>query len=276
MICLTGDIHHDSLKINDQRFLPDGLTELEVCRKYLRLIEKYGLKATFYTTGMTLREQWDDFKVIAESDLVEVGGHTFGGLPRKAGGGEKNGEFSCSHSDFHGTYGEQEEDVLKMIEIVREKTGRKPVSWRSHGLVRDENTDAILYNNGIRFISDELNWNKLLPEKTESGLISHAMNVLMDHDHLYHAHRTLEYVEKQRKNWPLRDDPTSKSFDIETWGRIVEAQVRAINELGGLATILMHPVCMYLADEFKTAEKLFEYFASCDCIWAHETDKLIN
>lgn len=168
MICLTGDIHHDSLKINDQRFEPDGMTEIEICGKYLELLKKYKLKVTFYTTGMTFQEQWEDFKEIAESNLVEIGGHTFSGLPRKTETIDAaTGLPSCSHAHSHGTYEDQEQDVQKMIGIVKEKTGKKLLTWRSHGLVKDENTEKILFANGIRLISDELDWNRILPEKME-------------------------------------------------------------------------------------------------------------
>ncbi|OGV50168.1 MAG: hypothetical protein A2017_18570 [Lentisphaerae bacterium GWF2_44_16] len=279
MICLTGDIHHDSLKINDQRFIPDGMNEIEICGKYLELLKKYNLKVTFYTTGMTFQEQWEEFKAIAEADNVEIGGHTFSGLPRKTESTDAaTGLPSCSHAHSHGTYEDQEQDVQKMIGIAEEKTGKKLLTWRSHGLVKDENTEKILFVNGIRFISDELNWNKILPEKTEAGLISHPMNVLMDHDHLFHAHRTCEYVERQRKNWPFKDAPTNRSFEIDKWGRIVRAQIQAIDEMGGLATILMHPLCMYLADGFKTAEKIFEFIASLKtkCVWASETEEFLG
>lgn len=279
MICLTGDIHHDSLKINDQKFLPEGIQEIDICAEYLKLLEKYELKATFYTTGMTLAEQWAKFEKIAESPLVETGGHTFSGLPRKDSGTDtKTGLLSCSHAHSHGSYEEQEQDVKKMVDIVKEKTGKRLTSWRSHGLVKDVNTEKILFENGVRFISDELNWNKIFPERTKAGLISHPMNVIMDHDHLFHAHRDPEYAERQRKNWPFKDDPTSQSFEIEKWGRILKAQIQAIDEMGGLATILMHPLCMYLADGFKTAEKIFEFIVSLktECVWACETGKFIK
>ena len=128
---------------------------------------------------------------------------------------------------------------------------------------------------GVRCISDELSWDKLLPERLPSGLISHAINVIMDHDHIYHAHRTREYVEKQRRCWPLQDDPTSESYTVGEWGELVERQVRVIQEQGGLATVLMHPLCMFVADGFETMTRLLEFFAQYETIWASEVGRAV-
>jgi peptidoglycan/xylan/chitin deacetylase (PgdA/CDA1 family) len=274
MICLTGDIHHDSLRTNDQFFLHGKNTEIGISKEYLKILEKYEIKATFFTTGLTLKEQWNDFREVAESSLIELGGHTYSGLPRK---GERfcsqNGQPSCSHSKSHGSYEEQSQDVKNMVRIIDNRIGKKPLSWRSHGLVRDENTDKILSENGIKYISDEYNFNKVLPEKKETGLISIPINVLMDHDHLLHAHRTPEFVKKQRENWPFKGSPTDKSFKIERWGNIVMAQIKAIDEMEGLATVLIHPVCMFIADGFKTVEKIFSFMKSLNTtfVWTSET-----
>ena len=60
------------------------------------------------------------------------------------------------------------------------------------------------------------------------------------------------------------------SYAIEPWGDIVQRQVEAIETRGGVATVLMHPVCQFLADEFRTAEKLFAFFARRRTVWASE------
>ncbi|TFG63645.1 MAG: hypothetical protein E4H36_05115 [Spirochaetales bacterium] len=275
MICLTGDIHHASLRINDQEFIPDAQdTEVKISRRYLDLLSKYGLKVTFYITGKTFSEEWNDVRPIAESPLVEIGGHTYSGLPRPFLTditARLTGRTAVSHASGHGSYNRQLRDIRSMIGIVRKKTGYTLVSWRSHGLVTDKNTYTILRNEGIRFISDELSWSKLSPEPTKESLISHPLNVIMDHDHLYHAHRTEEYVAGQRKNWAYKDDPTSESYYIDKWADIVEKQVEEIERRGGVATVLMHPLCMYLADNLKTAERLFKFFSRFRTIWARET-----
>lgn len=263
MICLTGDVHHDSLKINDHKFFPLGTTEMDVCLEYLAILEKHDIKSTLYTTGRTFVEGWGKFQRLADSPLIQIGGHTYGGLPRIAGS-------ACSHAHSHGTAQEQEADIVKAVSVIQECTGKTIKAWRSHGLVRDDNTEPLLYKHGIRFISDELNWNKTHPELLPSGLISHPLNVIMDHDHLYHAHSTLEYVAEQRKNWPLSSDPTSESYSIGDWGNLVIRQIEAIERADGVATVLMHPACMYLADRFQTMERILRTFKNSQWIWAGE------
>jgi peptidoglycan/xylan/chitin deacetylase (PgdA/CDA1 family) len=274
MVCLTGDIHHSSLKIKEQAYIPDrGDSEVAIALRYLRLVEEMGIKVTFYTTGKTLKEEWQTFAPIARSPLVEIGGHTFGGLPRPLGSRLKElltGIPGVSHATAHGSYRRQRRDVERMIAIVRDRTSRPLLSWRSHGLVRDANTYRILRELGIRYISDDLAWDKRRPERTPEGLISHPINVIMDHDHIYHAHRTPEYVERQKKDWGFPDDPTTESYPIEEWGRIVERQVLAIDAEGGLATVLMHPLCMYIVDRFETARRLLRLFSHFRTIWASE------
>lgn len=282
MICLTGDVHQDSLMTNEQIFLREhgrDVSEVGVSVDYVRLCEKYDVKCTLYTTGRTLAEQWEQFRPIAESPLVEVGGHTFGGLPRSRLSrlwASLTGGISASHGHSHGSYARQKRDVKKMLDIARKRLGKDLLSWRSHGLVRDANTYKILAEMGIQYISDEVNWDKIMPERLEEGLISHPLNVLMDHDHIYHAHRTHEYVDRQKKSWRYDDDPTAESYTIEEWGEIVQEQVRVIEEQGGLATVLMHTLCMFVADEFATMERLLAVFAQSETIWASEVGQLLR
>jgi peptidoglycan/xylan/chitin deacetylase (PgdA/CDA1 family) len=279
MICLTGDIHHLSLRINEQAFLPAGESEVGVAVRYLRLLEEFGVKATFYVTGRTLEEEWESFRPIAESPLVELGGHTYAGLPRSRWSVLKarlTGRPTVSHAQSHGSRRRQRSDAARMVEAARRRTGRQIVSWRSHGLVRDRHTEPILARCGIRFISDDLSWDKLLPERTPAGLVSHPINVIMDHDHIYHAHRTPEYVDRQKANWSLTRDPTRESYLVEEWGEMVVRQVSAIEARGGLATVLMHPLCMFVADGFRTARRLLGFFARSRCLWAGELEGLIR
>ena len=274
MLCITGDIHHSSLKTNEQKYLsaPED-TEARIGARFIKLLESYGIKYTCYVTGKTLEEEWEDFRLIAESPLVEVGGHTYEGLPRSTFSKIRSfvsGKPTISHSFSHGSYRKQKKDVKKMTAIVQRKTGKPVVSWRSHGLVRDKNTYLLLREADITHISDSTDWNQLLPVKTDEGLISHAINVIMDHDHIYHVHRDRAYVDHQKKNWTLTEDPTTESYSIEEWGELVKKQVREGLAAGGMMTVLMHPICMYTSDRFTTARRLLDFFSQYKTIWASE------
>ncbi len=280
MICLTGDVHHDGLRTNEQLFLaPQKISEVAITLDYVRLCEKYDVKCTLYVTGRTLADQWEAFQPVTASPLVEIGGHTYAGLPQGAWvklWSRLSGKTACSHSSACGSCSSQKRDVARMMEVARRRLDKPIVSWRSHGLVRDRHTYGILAGAGVKFISDDLNWHKLFPERLPEGLISHPMNVIMDHDHLFHAHRTPEYVARQKLNWTFHDDPIKESYSIEEWGAIVTKQVVAIEQKGGLATVLMHPSCMHVADEFKTMEKLLKLFSQYKTIWACETGALVG
>jgi peptidoglycan/xylan/chitin deacetylase (PgdA/CDA1 family) len=274
MLCITGDVHHSSLKTNEQIFLSDSEdTEVRIAARFVELLENYGIKYTCYVTGKTLAEEWEDFCPVAGSQLVEIGGHTYEGLPRGTLSKIKSmifGKPTISHSFSHGRYAKQKRDVKKMIEVVKRRTGETITSWRSHGLVRDENTYPLLKEAGIRYISDSTDWKQFSPTKTRDGLISHPINVIMDHDHIYHVHRNREYVERQKRNWTLEEDPTTESYTIGEWAEVVKKQVREGLAAGGLMTVLMHPVCMYTSDKFKTAGELLEFFSQYKTICASE------
>lgn len=205
--------------------------------------------------------------------MVEIGGHTYSGIP--AG---KIYKLWCkitkgylpTHSPTYGSPFKQKIDIKKMIEIVKKKTGLNIISWRSHGYIHDKNTYIILSKMGIKIVSDEISSKKIYPEEIKKGLISVPINVIPDHDHIYHAHRDENFVEKAKKVGYGKDDFGIDSYDIKKWGEMVKKQVYEIEKKGGIATILMHPLCMYLSDEFKTAEKLIEFFSKFDTIWMKE------
>ncbi len=279
MICLTGDIHHSSLKTNEQRYIGADDSEVKISCRYLELVEKYKLKITFYVTGKTLKEEWEDFKPITRSKFVEIGGHTYSGIPLNIFGKLKyklSGVTPSSHGPTYGSRTAQENDIKKMVSIVEEKIGQKIISWRSHGFIHDDKTYSILKEQGIKLISDELNSTKFFPEKIKEGLISHPINVIYDHDHIYHAHRDKEFCRKARERNYGADCFGCDSYTVGEWGKLVESQIVGIEKKGGIATVLMHPLCQYLSDEFKTAEKLFRVFSKYKTIWAKEIIDYIN
>jgi peptidoglycan/xylan/chitin deacetylase (PgdA/CDA1 family) len=274
MICLTGDIHHSSLGTNDQRFVDYPRdSEIKIAVRFARLVQRYGLKATFYVTGKTLAEEWEDFRPIAEAEEVEIGGHTYDGLPANRMARlwyRMRGLCPPSHGYRHGSRRKQKRDIMRTVGIIKEKTGRDVLSWRSHGLVRDRNTYPLLAECGIRMISDEISDTKYVPEETPEGLLSHPMNVLPDHDHLLHAHRDREFVEKAKQRGYGADCFGCESYTIDGWGEIVKQQVDRSEHSGGVATVLMHPVCQFLADGFKTAEVLLKLFSRHETVWARD------
>ncbi len=76
MICLTGDVYNTSLMTNDQKCIADpDLTEIQITRMYVELLEKYDVRCTLYICGRAFTEEWDDLKPMAAHPLVEIGGN---------------------------------------------------------------------------------------------------------------------------------------------------------------------------------------------------------
>lgn len=267
MICLTGDVHHTSLMINDQKYIPDpDLTEILIARMYVELLAEYDVKSTLYICGRCFTEEWRDLEPAAAHPLVEVGGHMFNArFPRECfdAYGEQTGLWN-------GPKWYQDWDIRRNVEEIRKAMGYDIVSWRSHSYKIDANTHELLAANGLKLVSNTMEPDNLLPNFIEHGMISHPMNVIPDHDHLYHAHRTREYVEDANRRGYGADEFGAVSYTIEEWGRLALEQAMAIDEKGGVATILAHPLCMYVADRFKTLEMLLQSISGRRNIWARE------
>ncbi len=267
MICLTGDVHHASLMTNDQMYMAESdLTEIRVTEQYVRLLAKYGVKSTLYVCGRCFTEEWDDLEPVVTHPLVEVGGHMFNArFPRECFDtyGEQTGLWN-------GPRWFQDWDIRRNVEVVRETMEYDIVSWRAHSYMVDANSYELLASHGIRLVSDAVEAANVLPKRIEHELISHPINTIPDHDHLYHAHRTHEYVEKINQRGYGADDFGAVSYSVEEWGDLVMKQALAIDAQGGVATILAHPICMYLADGFAVLEKLLERVAGMDTIWARD------
>lgn len=273
MICLTGDVHHSSLLINDQQHIGDpALTEIRITQQYVQLLERYGVNATLYICGRCFTEEWDDLAPVVSSQRVEVGGHMYNArFPRECfdAYGEKTGLWN-------GPRWFQDWDIRRNVEVVKEKLGQQILSWRGHSYKVDSNTYDLLARNGLRVTSDAIEKSALWPERVESGIISHPINVIPDHDHLYHAHRTREYVARINAQGYGADSFGAVSYPIEEWGVLALRQVMAIEEQGGVATVLCHPLCMWLADRFQTFERLLRIFAGRRTIFARDLVGLID
>lgn len=265
MICLTGDVHHSSLQINDQRYIDDpALTEIRIARLYVDLLEKHGVNATLYICGRCFTEEWADLAAVVESERVEVGGHMFNArFPRECfdAYGEKTGLWN-------GPEWYQDWDIAENVRVAKEKTGKAIAAWRGHSYMVDRNTYPLLKKHGIRVVSDAIEKDCRLPVRLPEGILSHPINVIPDHDHLYHAHRTPEYVAAANARGYGADAFGAVSYPIGEWGDLAMQQALEIDDAGGLATLLCHPLCMWLADRFETFERMLACFSERETIFA--------
>lgn len=79
-----------------------------------------------------------------------------------------------------------------------------------------------------------------------------------DHEHIYHGGRTKKHVKNLIDNgWT--DAFTSKSFEIKKYFSIIKKQIMDIEKQKGIATLLLHPSCMKVCDDFRQFEKLCQW-----------------
>jgi hypothetical protein len=246
MICLTGDLHHMSLKTGNQHYA--DITEIQIAGKYQRMLQEAGVKVTFFITGRAFLEEWHDLKPICQSDLVEIGGHNFDAfkpaLPHRV--------WNKLTGNYNGPACMQKNDAQKTISIIREKTGRSIKVWRNHMYMHGANTEKILADLDIKICSDGV-------KKDSNGLIYHPagiynfpLNIIPDHEHLIHAERTPEWIQWWQKRYNWSDDFGSGSYYIDEWTELVLAGLKENEENGRISNMIIHPITLYLCDDLKS------------------------
>lgn len=256
MICLTGDIHHQSLDTGNQRHCE--LTEVEVARRFVGLLRERQLPVTFFVSGRTFDTQWDELAPIVADDLVEIGGHNYGCFTPAL----VSRVWKKIDGSYAGPRWMEERDVDRTIDAIRRKTGRRIELWRNHMYMHGPRTDAILASRGILACSDVVSATARGPRWTEHGLIHVPINVLPDHEHLYHAERTPEWVAHWQQRYRWRDDFGPESYRIEEWTERVIAQLTANEAAGKVSTMIIHPITMWLCDRFASVRRILDVVAS--------------
>ncbi len=250
MICLTGDIHQRSYRGTDTPYCNES--EVTLALKYAQMAERYGLRVTLFLTGRTALEEPGAVHRLAKLPHCEIGGHTFAAFrdPRSRIYRKLWGTPWASPSH-------QARDIARTIESLQQAVDRPVTVWRNHSYLNAPETPMLLQQAGIKCVSDEVNPAKLCAERVEPGLVSLPINVLPDHEHLFHG----KYV-------PGRAKPSQLSgrMGLGAWFERVQAQVQMVTAAGGVATILAHPLCMEVADGMHVFEDLCRFlrpFASC-------------
>lgn len=261
MICLTGDIHHKSLQTEDQEYL--SCSEVEAAREYVSIAEKTGIKASLFATGKSVKEETREFREILKHSNVELGGHTYYAFRPKW---LYNGIFSKLLGLSNGPRFYQDYEIKKTIKTFKQLLDVDIISWRDHAYRYDKNTYELLSQNGIKFISDEVDPKKIHPSEV-NGLTSVPINVMPDHDHIYHGEIKPETVESRflgRSSFP------PDLYSAEDWLELVENQISSMCGKEGTATILAHPACMKIIDDFEIFRELCDFLASYNSVFISE------
>jgi hypothetical protein len=264
MICLTGDLHHQTLRTGNQAHC--DITELQTAQHYLERVRAARVKVTFFVTGRAAVEEWPDLRPLCDDPLVELGGHTFACF-----------EPALLHrvsakllGSYNGPPFYERFDVRRTIDVIRRRTGRSIRLWRNHMYMHGPWTDRVLAGEGIVACSDVVRRSADGPRWTEAGILEVPINVIPDHEHLYHAERTREWVRAWQKRRRWSDAFGPESYEIEAWTELVLAQLRDNEDKGALSTLIVHPITMYLCDRFRGIERILEYVSTRETVHMSE------
>jgi peptidoglycan/xylan/chitin deacetylase (PgdA/CDA1 family) len=258
VICLTGDIHHSGFR--HREFPNPGLDDLppaqrpyvnqseaEVAGEYLAIARDAGLKVTFFVTGLALRRDRDAMTALVRGPGLEIGGHTYRAFePLRL-----HDWFRRLAGSYYGPAWFQRWDVKRTLAIIRRRLGTPALAWRTHAYASDRTTWRVLDALGVRILSDRVDLDTVGPQPLIGRLVSLPINVLPDHEHLYHAERT-----------PTAFGGAARAaYTGPEWLAVVQRQIDTIELRGGVATLLVHPICMYTLDRFQTFRALCRFLA---------------
>ena len=227
------------------------------------MVEDAGVKVTYFISGKSFAEEWDDLQAICANDNVELGGHTYYCF-----------EPSLWHrvwnkliNSYNGPRWYQKWDVQKTINIIQEKTGKRIELWRNHMYMHGKFTESVLKECGIKICSDGV-------KKDSNGLILHAtglynfhLNIIPDHEHLIHAERTPEWIEAWQKRYNWSDDFGPESYNVEDWTEMVLKQLKYNEENGIISNLIIHPITLYLCDKLKSFKKILAFLAEHETVF---------
>ena len=256
MIYLSGDLHHASLRTGNQRHC--DRSELQVARLYTDMLRDAGVKVTYFVSGKCFTQEWNDLESIVQQPNVEIGGHNFNCFQPML----LHRFFKKATGSFNGPAWYQRRDALKTIRVAEQKTGKRLRLWRNHMYMHGPYTDDVLASVGIELCSDGVRKQGTRPTPTRSGLLEFLLNVMPDHEHIYHAERTPEYVNWFVKRYSWSDDYGSDSYHVEEWTDRVLEELRDHESRGIPSNMLIHPITLYLADRFRSFGRILDFLAS--------------
>jgi len=243
-------------------------TELEAGLRMAEIGLEYGLKVSLFFTGLCAKEAPALLRKIAGMENVEVGGHNyFAFRPKRL--------FFLYQRIFglaNGPYWFQFWEVKKTLKMLEAVCKFPVISWRNHGYRHDRNTRTILRKNNIRYFSDTLSVDFAQPTWND-GVIDVPINTLPDHDYVYHGQRQPGTFDESVL---LKTAFQTRAMTKEAWLERIKREVGHIEAKGGIATILAHPACMEVFDNFVTFEKLCSFLSQFDSCNMRDIGKVIS
>jgi len=236
-IWLTGDVHHMTMNGHDQKLMSQkGIktTEVELCEQYLEISNQYGFEPTLFFTGKSVEEEGDKIKELIPKYKFSIGGHTYSAYQPKI----LSRISSKLYNSPYLTYASQKNDIIKTKKIIKDRLGIEIKFWRNHGYHSDKYTNNILDSLNFKYVSNEINQHNNYEQKIVNNLISRPINTLPDHENMLHS--------TEHKGGISSDKWISHNI----------IKVEKIIENKGLANLLLHPLCMFLEDDFNSMVRL--------------------
>ena len=252
-VILTGDVHQ-SISSSDRRHATESESELAVA--YARIAASHGLQVTLFVTGRAAIDDRGDLEPLLGMENVEIGGHGWDAFyPQLAYRVLRR----LSGSPHGPRVWQRRWTIGRTCATLQRYTGRPVRSWRNHAYQRDAETPRLLADHGVEAWSDEVDLNRPGPYRHPTGVAVLPMNTLPDHEHMFHGDLTPE---------ALGDDSGREVYTPAEWCDRVCRQTAAVVEAGGTATILAHPLCLKVADDWATFERLCAFVARFPSITA--------
>lgn len=248
-VCLTGDVHHMSMRTRDQAYM--DRTEVEAAIEYAEIAAEYDVPVTLFCTGKCIQEETDRMERLAGMENVELGGHNYWAFTTPVHKGWRALEKVSGGriGSWMGPRPFQAYEIQKTISAF-EGINVSITCWRDHAYRLDRHTVDILATHEFSHLSDSVGPDRIV--RTKKGIILLPVNTPPDHEHVYHAFRTEEFV----ANSDFEGAFGAKSYQIEDWIELVCDAVDDIVGAGQPATVLAHPSCMDIADGLSTFEEL--------------------
>lgn len=256
MICLTGDVHQEY--DSGEQSCYEG-TEFEAALEYVEIARSYDIDLTLFLTGAVTETNAKAVRALDGRTGVEVGGHTWNAfrpqwLHRTL--------FLRLFGSVYGPKLFQRRDIDRTLSVLEACLGRPVRSWRTHAYESNAATYEVLSASSVAYVSDEKDPDATAPFAYDAyDLVEFPINVLPDHEHLYHGPRTRESVQHLFDiGWSDAFGP--ESYDVDQWHERVLGGIDSVEAAGGVATLLVHPGCMSAVDGFETFERICDHVAS--------------
>lgn len=258
MICLTSDIHHMSLNTGNQQH--SDKDESVIADLFASMLASNATKSTYFITGKCFEEEWSQLKDICANPDIEIGGHTYHCFEPQLW----HRGWNKLIGSYNGPKWYQHWDVSKTKNIIANKSGRVITSWRNHMYMHGPYTESVLAENDIFICCDHVRRTGNLFDTDRHGVRNFPINIIPDHEHLYHAERTPEWVEAWIKRYNWSDDYGSQSYYFEDWFQIFKDEILLREERGDVSHILIHPITIYLCGGLKALRDITDFLADFD------------